>query len=36
MPMHLRALSKAEFDAVRRLAHTRSAPTRTVERAQMI
>ena len=36
MPMHLRALSQEELDAVRRLAHSRTASTRLVERAQMI
>jgi transposase len=36
MPMHLRALSKEELATVRRLAHSRTAPARTVERARII
>ncbi len=36
MPMRLRRVNEAELEAVRRLAHSRTAPARTVERARIV
>jgi transposase len=36
MPMRLRSMSEEELGAVRRLAHSRTAPARTVERARIV